>query len=316
MLRHQRERIYLIPRWSGLVLAAVVLLIFALGYVSPASRGLTQTLGITLMVAGVVVLIQSNENLRGLQIAGCRSVPVAAEDDAILELTLRNNSAAEHVGIWVGEGIPWRRFWKRNPRQRAWVPLIASETSVTLRLPVPTSRRGRFEVPTLWISSVMPYGLGFAWKVVQPEGSYSVYPTPRGIGLKDIGNGGRFSGTSISEGSADVTGHRPYESGDLLSRIDWRIYARTNRLMIRTLEDGGSNEIILRWHDTDFWDDDEKRLEQLSYWIQECVREDRKFTLDLGPAAGALHYRNIPACHEALAVFDVLRFREASGGAK
>ena len=316
MAERDRERIYLIPRWAGLVLGAVVLAVFALGYVSPATRGLTQVLGITLMVASVVVLIQSNENLRGLEIVGCRSLPASAGEDVVLELTLRNRSRSERVGIWVGEGISWRRFWKSNRGPRVWVPLIAAEGTRIIRLPIPTSKRGRFPVPMLWISSVLPYGLGFAWKVVASCGTYFVYPCPRGAPLNDEVAGGRFFGVKVSQGNADVTGHRNFESGDLLSRMDWRVYARTGKLMVRTLEEGGSDEVALRWRDTDSLADDEPRLEQLSFWISECVRESRGFTLDLGSSDGHLHHRNVVACYEALAVFRGSKGEDFNGDSK
>jgi uncharacterized protein (DUF58 family) len=289
MAERDRERIYLIPRWAGLVLGAVVLAVFALGYVSPATRGLTQVLGITLMVASVVVLIQSNENLRGLDIVGCRSLPASAGEDIVLELTLRNRSRSERVGIWVGEGISWRRFWKSNRGPRVWVPLIAAEGTRIIRLPIPTSKRGRFPVPTLWISSVLPYGLGFAWKVVASCGTYFVYPCPRGAPLNDEVAGGRFFGVKVSQGNADVTGHRKFESGD---------------------------EVALRWRDTDSLADDETRLEQLSFWISECVRESRGFTLDLGSSDGHLHHRNVVACYEALAVFRGSKGEDFNGDSK
>ncbi len=61
----------------------------------------------------------------------------------------------------------------------------------------------------------------------------------------------------------DVSGHRPYNPGDMLSRMDWRVFARTGELVVRTLEDGGDDEIAIRWDDTRS-QDTERRLEQLS----------------------------------------------------
>src|SRR5882757_6611066 len=98
MAKRRRERIYLVPRWSGLLFAFVLLLIFALGFARVEVRDLTQPLGIALLVAGVVAMIQSNDNLRGVEIIGCHSAPAAAGEKAMLQLTLRNGSNRERIG--------------------------------------------------------------------------------------------------------------------------------------------------------------------------------------------------------------------------
>ena len=102
----------------------------------------------------------------------------------------------------------------------------------------------------------------------------------------------------------DVSGHRPYHPGDRLSRLDWRVFARTGELVVRTLEDGGEEEVLLRWTDTRFLKDPERRLEQLSFWMNQCVQEGRPFSLVLGGVGEGLSSANLAACREALAVFE------------
>jgi len=301
--RPRRERIYLVPRWAGLVLACVILLIFALGFVLPGSRGLTQILGITLVVAAVVALIQTNENLRGVEITGCRSVPVAAGGEAVLELTLRNVSDRERVGLRVRQGLRWISAWRKRTDATAWVPVLEAGETGTARLGIPTGRRGRYEVPPLWVGSVMPMGLCFSWKVFPDCGEYFVYPVPRGLPLENGRTWGKEAGVAMDQGGEDVSGHRAYEAGDLLTRMDWRVFARTGKLVVRTLEESGGGEVTLRWADTHFLPEVEARLEQLSFWIAQCRHEGRAFTLLLDGGRGELNSNNVAACHEALATF-------------
>lgn len=304
MTAARRERIYLIPRGAGLVLAFTLLLIFGLGFVQPSAREITQALGITLLIAGVVAMIQSNENLRGMEVIGCRATPVAAGENVVLEITVQNRSRSERIGLFVRKGWRWRQAWKQRREPAAWLPVIRGGETATLSLELPPARRGRHRIPTLWISSALPVGLCFAWKTFEKTGDYFVYPKPQGMPLEGedrSGHGANRKG--LEGGSEDVSGHRPYEPGDPLSRMDWRVFARTGKVVVRTLEEGGGSTLDLRWEDTKFLDHEEQRLEQLSYWIAQCVRENRPFRLSLGTPRDDLNHRNVTACLEALATF-------------
>ena len=304
MAKKRRERIYLIPRWSGLVFAFLLLLIFALGFAYTEARGLRQTVGIALQVAGVVAMIQSNDNLRGIELSACHSTPTAAGEEPVLELTLKNHAERERTGLQMRRGTQWRTAWFSRRPVEAGLPVIEAGATATVRLPLPATQRGRHAVPTLWACSVLPVGLCFAWKVFPGTGEYFVYPKPRGIPLEPgTGQGRHIGSLSALGGSEDVSGHRPYEAGDPLSRLDWRVFARSGKLVVRTLEDGSSGEVLLRWDDTRFVDGEEQRLEQLSCWIAQCVREERPFRLELRGAGGDLTSRNLTACYEALATF-------------
>ncbi len=297
MKTRKRERIYIVFHWTGLAFGLTVFLIFAAGFLAPGARSLTQTLGITLVIAGVVALIQSNENLRGVAITGCRVVPAVAGEDAVLELTVRNFADRERIGLRL------RTAWRVRPFASTWLPVLEAGEVKTVRLPIPTTRRGRFAVPILWVSSVMPFGLCFAWKSFPGWGEYFVYPAPRGRPLESAQELDSVHGRRQERGHDDVSGHRPYSPGDLLSRMDWRVFARSGKLMVRTLEEGGGEEITLRWTDTYFLKGIEERLEQLSFWITQCLQEGRPFQLQLGGSHPPLSGNNADACWRALATF-------------
>lgn len=303
MARPRRERIFIVPRWNGLVFAFALLCVFALGFGFPTTRTLTQILGIALIVAGLVALIQSNENLRGVLITGCRTVPVPAGDEPILELTISNTSDRERIGLRIRESMLWRKAWHTKPRTSAWLPVLDAGETAVVRLALPSRSRGRYAVPELWVSSIMPMGICFAWKVFPRGEEYFVYPTPRGLPLEGDGRKGQGVHEGADGGSEDVSGHRPYEPGDPLSRMDWRVFARSGKVVVRTLEEGSGGEVLLRWDDTRFLQDDEARLEQLSFWVAQCMREGRPFRLELGPYRSDLSSRHIMACYEALATF-------------
>lgn len=304
--RRRRERIYIVPRWSGLVFAFILLLIFALGFADPSVRDLTQPLGIALLVAGVVALIQTNENLSRVEITASHSTPTAAGETAQIEITLHNGASRERIGLEVRLAMQWRTAWRNRHQATAPLPMMEPSETSTIRFPLVTAKRGRYALPDLWVSSVLPVGLCFAWKSFAGRGEYFVYPQPRGVPLEPDSSQGKLEGDGLAGGDQDVSGHRPYEPGDPLSRLDWRVFARTGKLAVRTLETGVGGEIVLRWEDARFVEDHEKRLEQLSCWIEQCVREERPFRLELPGSSGELSSRNVAACREALAIFEEL----------
>ena len=292
-----RERIYIIPKWAGIAFAAAVFAIFVLGYFARGFDGLPQTLVISFVVAGIVALIQTNENLRGVFLASCRSQPVPAGDEVVLDVTLRNSSASERLGLRIRLREGWRLVGD------ARVAVLKPGGSATVRIRIPSARRGCHPNPPLWVSSDLPFGLCFAWKIFADGGAYVVYPRPVGQTLAAVFAGGGEGGDELRKGADDVSGHRPYAAGDLLSRLDWRVFAKRGKLLVKTFEAVDGPRISLRWEDTAFLRDPEVRLEQLSFWVSECVRNRQPFDLHLGPASRHLNETNPAACRIALAEF-------------
>lgn len=292
-----RERIYIIPRWAGIVFAGAVLSVFVFGYFARGFGGLPQALVISFVVAGIVALIQTNENLRGIVLISCQSQPVPARGEGILDVTLRNSSDRERLGLRVRLRHGWSLVGD------AWIPVLRPGERATVQVRVPPARRGCYPYPPLWISSELPAGLCFSWKVLTGGGQLIVYPRPAGRSLAatSLGEGG--GGTETRKGMDDISGHRPYAAGDLISRLDWRVFAKSGKLAVKTFESVGGRRVPLRWEDTAFLGDPEARLEQLSFWVSECARIRQPFELRLGPSSPHLNETNLTACRIALAAF-------------
>lgn len=292
-----REQIYIVPCWAGIVFAAVVLSLFVIVYIAHGFGGLPQILVISLVVAGIVALIQTNENLRGIVLYSCHSRPVAAGEDAILEVTLANESDRERIGLRVRI----RQGWSLKGEGR--IPVLKAGGREVVRITIPTTCRGRFPNPSFWVSSTLPAGLCFSWKVLADRGAYYVYPKPAGQPLAAAFPQEGQSGAGARKGNDDVGGHRPYVAGDLLSRMDWKIFAKSGKLVIRTFVEGDGERVLLRWEDTAPLGHAERRLEQLSFWVSECACAMQPFEMQLDSSPGLLTDKNLPACRIALASF-------------
>jgi uncharacterized protein (DUF58 family) len=288
-----RERIYIVPTWAGLIFAFTLLAIFAAGYFAHGFGGPVQVLVMSLVVAGIVALILTNDNMRGVEVLDTRIDPTAAGEPACLRLTIKNTSDTERLGLLVR----YRDGWKLKSARP--VPVLPGGESRSVELSIPTTKRGIFPVPAIWVSSRLPVGLCFAWKVFQGLGSYHVYPA--GKTWRPLPqSAGHLEGDGKA-GHEDVDGHRTYSPGDPLSRVDWRVFARTGRVVVRTFDGAGSHRTILGWQDTDFLFDPEDRLEQMSFWITECVRGRQPWQVRMGTAT--FSERNLRGCRMALASF-------------
>ncbi len=292
-----RERIYIIPHWAGIVLAVATFSIFVFGYFAHGFSGLPQTLVISLVVAGIVVLIQSNENLLGVNLVSCKAAPVPAGGEAMVEVALRNSTDRDRLGLRVRFRSGWSLIGD------GFLPVLKPGETKTVLLRMPTGIRGRLPVPPVWVTSTLPAGLCFAWKIFSDNGGVFVYPKPAGKPLAFAFSGARGSGMGAGKGIDDISGHRPYATGDLLSRLDWRVFARNGKLVVKTFEGGGVPAEVLRWEDTAFLPDHEARLEQLSFWVSECALKNEPFELQLDPASRFLNEKNLAACRIALATF-------------
>ena len=290
------ERIYIVPTWAGLILAVVAFSIFVAGYFADGFGSPAQGLVIALVVAGIVAMIRTNDNLRGIEIISCRSEPAAAGEDVILELSITNASHLKRLGLKVR----FREGWKLHGA--AAIPVLRAGETRTVEVRVPTSRRGGFSAPSIWVSSNQPVGVCFAWKIFSDCGKYHVYPRGHSWRQAPPGDGpAGENGEKMRHGTEDVSGHRAYEPGDLLARMDWKVFARTGRLAVRTFDAHNAEQMLLRWEDTSFLQNEEDRLDQLSFWVSECLRERRPFELRLG--TGTFSERNPLACRVALATF-------------
>jgi uncharacterized protein (DUF58 family) len=295
-----KERIFIIVHWRGLLFAVFVLAVFGAAHLSPVPQDETQLLGIALVAAGVVILIQSNGNLRGVEVEVLACDPAPAGGLATARLRVRNGSKQDRWGLEVR---PWHglKHWRRSAMVH--IPVLKAGQFLDFDLSWSAGSRGVHKLPAVWVASQQPFRLCVSWKTFSSPRELLVYPRPAGRAWKSgllPGEGdGAKSGSNSAEGG-DVIGHTAYVQGDPISRIDWRIMAKTGKLWVRKLESPQRGRVLLRWEDTSADLHDEARLEQLSFWVDQCLREGCSFRLSL-PALSLADGTSPRACREALA---------------
>ena len=137
--------------------------------------------------------------------------------------------AAKPLGA-AGEHPPLRVFFGLIP------PGEEQSRSVWMTLP----RRGRERV-ALELSSAYPFDFFVRWGRTPQAAEALVFPTPLleggapGYGEEESEADGEVAGRASSD-ATDVSGVRPYQAGDPVSRIHWKLSARTGALSTRLFE--------------------------------------------------------------------------------
>jgi uncharacterized protein (DUF58 family) len=102
------------------------------------------------------------------------------------------------------------------------------------------TRRGRFSLGPVWVSSGDPFGIFRTSRKLAEGVNIVVYP--KAVPLPGFGRvpgelpGGALQGVRVQFSTPNVSSVREYRPGDAFNRIHWPTTARTNRLMVREFE--------------------------------------------------------------------------------
>jgi uncharacterized protein (DUF58 family) len=236
-------------------------------------------------------------NLAGLRLRAGHVQSVFAGEEAAFEVLLKGGPKGCHDGLVLR--------WDDSGYQRA---AIESGNETTVRLHVPTRRRGWFHPGRLVIQSWYPLGLLRAWSRIDFDTRCLVYPRPLPAPplAASRGDDGEAEPTA-ADGSEDFSGFRRYRSGDSLRHVAWKTAAKGGPLMIKQYDAYADRRVWLDWDSLDGVASGEDRLSMLCYWALQLDAEQVEYGLrlpglELAPAAGAAHR---DAVLRALALFDL-----------
>jgi uncharacterized protein (DUF58 family) len=295
-LKLDRRRIYILPTRPGLLfgVSLATMLLTAMNYALALGYALT----FLLVSVGLVSMLHTWRNLRGLVLRAGRGEPVHAGEIAEFGLLVRSPPGPERFAIEIT--VP-------GTAQPTRIDLgAASEQLVTVALP--TERRGWQSPPRMRLSTSFPLGLWRAWAWWHPQARLLVLPaleTPAAPMPESGSSGTERSG----RGEDDFAAIRPFREGDSPRRLAWKAMARTGgeTLLVREFEGGSGVELLLDWSALPPGLDVESRLSRLARWVVDAENAGLHYglrlpgtelPLDTGPAHRA-------ACLEALALAQV-----------
>lgn len=283
-LTPKTRQIYILPTRAGLFMAGILLVSLLASLNDTNNLGLLLTFFLFSMALISIVLTQ--KNLKGLHLKALSCPPVFAGEAVAVHLELISPDR-ERAGLMLVSGS------LHSPMQE-----MEKDASQTLTLFLPARKRGLFSLPKLALESHAPLGLFFAWVPLAPPDTIPVYPAPIS-GPLPRSQGQGTEDDSLEEGqdkggSEDFTGHKPYQPGDPLSRINWKILSRNRGMHIKTFAAPAHTPML------DFNDfsgmDTEERLSRLCHGVLLAASRGMAFGLRLPgkelSAANSLAHRD------------------------
>lgn len=287
------QKPYIVPSFYGLGFLFLIVDIFALSYYR--SNAPFHTVGLTLIVFGLVAMIQTNSNLQNIALTVDRCELGEAGSKSEVKIQLRNTTPIPSYNLHVQVDKPFALK----------TPLIALEihqqTPLTLAIYCP--ERGVYKLGRIQIYSRGVYGLFYTWRWQDVESELIVYPKARGSLPLPQGSQGAHKRSLSSD---DFVGHRPFVNGDSLKHIDWKAYARGSELLIKDYADQSMEALELKWEDTR--GDSEQRLEQLAAWVIQMSSLQRPFSLHLPDARVDI---GLGEAHDRAALKALAAYKEA-----
>jgi uncharacterized protein (DUF58 family) len=287
-----RGRIYILPTRLGLAFGTMLfsMLLGALNYANNLGLALTFLLAALALVA----MHACHRNLVDLTVTGAGTEPPFAGQVAGFRLNLANPSKVARIDIEVG-----------NAGGQAEPVSVPAAADATVRVTIPTTRRGRVRLARCEIATRYPFGLFRAWAVLHPDTDCLVYPRPAPDAPPPPQSAGASGSGVTTRGDEDFAGLRNYHPGDSPRRIAWKAHARGGELLVKEFAGAAAPAPIF---DLELAPAIglEERLGVLARWILDAQGRGEAFGLrlpgtEIAPEPGEAQRRR---CLAALAEFD------------
>lgn len=213
------RNVYILPTRPGLMLALTLLLLL----VGSINYQLNLGYLLTFLIAGssVVGMHMAHRNLRGLHLSLQTGEPVHAGQPMRIRIQLHNPDRRHRYGV----GLSW---WPGSAAPM-WVDIPAASTH-TVWLQWPTEARGWHRLPPLQLTSRFPLGTFAVWSWWQAASRVLVYPAPEAHPpappLVPREGGPAPAAAQAMALRDEWTGIRPYQRGDAMHELVWKLIAR------------------------------------------------------------------------------------------
>jgi len=220
------RRVFVLPTRHGLMVSIAILGVFAIAV--RIQNNMLLLMAIALFVIFVLSLLWAGENLRGLGLRAMHSGQIVAGETVMFALEMSGPKTAYDIYLDTGSGEVPTDFTNRHA-------LAFSPTS-----------RGLHPLPLVRLSTMFPFGLTRAWAWISPQ-NVLVAPKPdyaaaRAL-LSGIANRGQDEGND-SDGADSL---QDWVEGTPETRISWKQYAATDRLMEKTGDRSGGDVLDISY---------------------------------------------------------------------
>lgn len=280
-----RRRVYILPTRAGMLFAAAMLMMLIGSINYSLQLGFLLTFLVTSMA--LVAMYHTHRNLARLSLTAHQAENVFAGDLATFEITVHNPTPEARYALEfeplkpshpileaIGPDLPVQ------PITNADIPASGSRD---VRVAVATRVRGKLSCPRLRVETRFPLGLWQAWAYYTPPLTAIVYPVPEQNAppLPMVASGDAEQETGLAVAGDEFAGVRPYQAGDPLKRVAWRLAARSDELTVKLFEGYAQTEVVLEMGAIDPGLSGEQKLSRLTRWVLMAEAAQARYALSL-----------------------------------
>lgn len=260
----RQKRPFIIPSRFGIYFGSGILVLLALAYTY--ANQLIYLIAFFYSSVLFIAMHVTNNNIKPVEISEFFIGNFFQDETGSVKITLQNTHS-KYFARFIKIEVP-------DYKLQTVVPEIPPGGFKTIELFFSSDKRGRYTYPKIVLSTQFPFNLFYSWKRLNWDEIYYTYPARDGNTEPPYNNEDDLRkkldlSSSIFESSTDnFLGHREYTPYDNYKRIDWKVFARKNKLFVKMYETQSARICFIDF--TEYFNDVgdfEKRIRQVTKWI-------------------------------------------------
>lgn len=272
----KQKRPYIIPSRFGFYFGSGILVLIALAYTY--ANQLLYLIAFFYASILFIAMHLTNNNIKSVEISELFIRNFFQDETGSIKITLQNNHS-KYFARFIQ--IEFSDFDVKTT-----IPEIPPSSFKTVEVSFSKNLRGQYVYPKINLSSKFPFNLFYSWKHLGWGEKFYVYPAREGSQEPPYSSEDEISKkldltlAQLDSKSDNFLGHKEYNQFENYKRIDWKVYARKNKLFVKTFETESSRICFIDFQEyfknlTDV----EKRIKQLTKWIFEAQKWNILFVI-------------------------------------
>jgi uncharacterized protein (DUF58 family) len=260
------NKTYIIPSFYGAAFALLIVLMLFMAFIYMNNL----IYGAVFFVTSLSIqnMVRTAKNVESVEARVHQVGPLFALEKGEIEIKVSSTKLKQ---IYFIDFI--HRFFEKNSAQ---IEKSSKERPESLRVEIIPPKRGELLLGRTEVQSEFPFGFFKSWKFIDLKEPLWIYPQRKGESLLN-----QWNQNPPSAAEEEFQYHEEFTENSSLSRIDWKVYARTQEIYVRKYSREIDQNTELSWDKLEHLPSFEDKLSQLSLWIWECHEHNLDYSLEL-----------------------------------
>lgn len=293
-----RRQLYMLPTKTGWLFSLMVFTLF----LASIKFSHQPTFLVTFLLSAIAITssLHTHKNINQLRLTTHNARPGFVDEYIFFPLSLHNPSNSPRHNIWV---------YCDDFKQCVSLP---ANKSVTVKIKLRATKRGRFKLPAIILTTHYPIGILFSWsRAFYSNSTAIIYPRPidrlTQPSLTEIEtekNHAHQATSQVKQTGDQIASLKQYQAGDRLRDIHWPALAKSGRLVSKEYDSDSEQRLIFNWHHVQALTVEDK-LSQLTHWLLDAEKYAIPYQLNIPGFSSTYNHgeAHLANCLESLALF-------------